>query len=381
MRTEENNHTDSTVSPEGQQPENPHGHPAKGSLAARIMKVAIPLAISVGLCIALFRDIDLKEMMRIIREECDFRYIGLSILIGIIPIIVRASRWGIQLRAIEVRPPFRILFYSIFGTYAFNIVFPRLGEVWRCGYISYRQKASFPEVFGSMVADRLADTATVAILTLLTFLFASGPFVKFIQAYPQAYDTLSALIRSPWVWAGGVIAVAGLWALMKYGKGKLLDKIRAILKGFWEGFAAIAKMKGKGRWLLLTAILWTCYFMQMYVCFFAFPMTRELYAQNGIIVVVICYMLTTISMAIPSNGGIGPYQTAALFALQLFAPAAVSAAVNPQAHIEFLTAGAAFGNTVLGAQTLTFIVGGIIVFLLIAADRRRNEKQQDSKQS
>ena len=38
----------------------------------------------------------------------------------------------------------------------------------------------------------------------------------------------------------------------------------------------------------------------------------------------------------------------------------------------FITAGAAFGNTVIAAQTLTFIVGGIIVFLLIAADRRRN---------
>ena len=45
-------------------------------------------------------------------------------------------------------------------------------------------------------------------------------------------------------------------------------------------------------------------------------------------------------------------------------------AVNPAAHKAFVTAGAAFGNTLLGAQTLTFIVGGIIVFILIAIDRR-----------
>lgn len=346
----------------------------KGSLGGKLVKFGIPLAISVGLCVALFRDIDFGEMMRIIREDCNFWFIGLNLLIGIIPIIVRATRWGIQLRAIDVRPPFRILFYSIFGTYAFNIVFPRLGEVWRSGYIAYRQKAPFPEVFGSMLADRLADTAVVALLTLVTFAFASAPFIKFIQAYPDAYGKMAAMLTSPLLWGGLAAVVILAWALLKYGKGKFLDGVRSFFKGIWDGFAAIARMDGKGKWLVLTAILWSCYFLQLYVAFYAFPMTRGLLEANGIIVAFICYMLTTISMGIPSNGGIGPYQTALIFGLQLFAPAAVSAAADPAAHKAFITAGAAFGNTVIAAQTLTFIVGGIIVFILIAADRRRNEK-------
>lgn len=344
----------------------------KGSLGGRLLKFGIPLAISVGLCVALFRDIDFGEMMRIIREDCNFWFIGLNLLIGIIPIIVRAARWGIQLKAIDVRPPFRILFYSIFGTYAFNVVFPRLGEVWRSGYIAYRQKAPFPAVFGSMIADRLADTVVVALLTLLTFAFASAPFIKFVHTYPAAYAKIEALLTSPLMWGCVIVAAIGFWALLRFGKGKLMAGIRNFFKGIWEGFAAIARMDGKGRWLLLTAILWSCYFLQLYVAFFAFPMTRGLLETHGIIVAVICYMLTTIAMGIPSNGGIGPYQTALLFGLQLFAPAAVSQAVDPVAHKAFITAGAAFGNTVIAAQTLTFIVGGIIVFLLIAADRRRN---------
>lgn len=344
----------------------------KGSLPGKLLKFGIPLAISVGLCVALFRDIDFGEMMRIIREDCNFWFIGLNLLIGLVPIIVRAARWGIQLKAIDVRPPFRILFYSIFGTYAFNVVFPRLGEVWRSGYIAYRQKAPFPEVFGSMIADRLADTVVVALLTLLTFTFASAPFIKFIHTYPEAYDKIESLLTSPLVWGCVTGAAILFWALLRYGKGKFISGVRNFFKGIWEGFAAIARMDGKGRWLLLTAVLWSCYFLQLYVAFFAFPMTRQLLAENGIIVAIICYMLTTIAMGIPSNGGIGPYQTALIFGLQLFAPATVSAAVNPAAHKAFITAGAAFGNTVIAAQTLTFIIGGIIVFLLIAADRRRN---------
>lgn len=343
----------------------------KGGLAGNILKIGIPLAISVGLCVALFRDIDFDEMMRIIREDCDFRFIGLNLLIGLIPIAVRAARWGIQLRAINVRPPFRILFYSIFGTYSFNIVFPRIGEVWRSGYISYRQKAPFSEVFGSMIADRLADTVVVALLTMVTFAFASAPFVKFMHTYPEAYDKIASLLTSPLLWGGVVLLGVAFWAFMRYGKGKLIGKIKSFFKGIWEGFAAIARMDGKGRWLLLTAILWSCYFLQLYVAFYAFPMTRQLLEANGIIVAFICYMLTTIAMGIPSNGGIGPYQTALIFGLQLFAPAAVSAAVNPAAHKAFVTAGAAFGNTVIAAQTLLWIIGGIIIFILIAADRRK----------
>lgn len=351
-------------------PERPGQELRSGSTASKLIKFGIPLLISVGLCVALFRDIDLKEMMRIIREDCNFWFIGLNILIGLIPIIVRAARWGIQLRAINVRPPLHILFYSIFGTYAFNIVFPRLGEVWRSGYIAFRQKAPFSEVFGSMIADRLADTAVVALLTLATCIFASGPFVKFVQADPEAYRNIQNILTSPLLWGTIIAGAIAFWALMKYGKGGFLARVRNFFKGIWEGFAAIARMDGKGKWLLLTTILWSCYFLQLYVSFYAFPVTRAMLAENGIMVAFICYMLSTISMAIPSNGGIGPYQTAILFGLQLFAPAAVSAAVDPVAHKAFITAGLAFGNTVLGAQTLTFIIGGLIVFILIAADRR-----------
>ena len=348
-------------------------HPGKkGGWAGKIIKFIVPLAVSIGLCVALFRDIDFHEMMRIIRQECDFWVIAGVALFGLLPMLIRAARWGIQLRAIGVRPPLRILFYSICGTYAVNIVFPRLGEVWRTGYISYRQNASFPEVFGSMIADRLADTLVVAILTLGTFIAASAPFIKFIETYPQAYQALEALVTSPVVWAAGIAGLLAVWLLFKYSHNRFIDRVRHILKGIWEGFAAIARMDGKGLWLLLTAALWSCYFLQLYFAFFAFPMTRQILADNGIIVAVICYMLTTISMAIPSNGGIGPYQTAMLFGLQLFAPAAVASGADPAARQAFITAGAAFGNTVIAAQTILFIVSGIIVFILMAVDKRRS---------
>ena len=52
--------------------------------------------------------------------------------------------------------------------------------VWRTGYIAARERAPFTTVFGSMVADRLADTLTVLILLLLTFIPAGAQLREYL---------------------------------------------------------------------------------------------------------------------------------------------------------------------------------------------------------
>ena len=99
------------------------------------MKFIIPVVVSVGLCVVMFRDIDFGDMMRVIRHDCDFRWIGLMMVMSVMPMVFRALRWGIQLRALGIDAPVHVLVCSIFGTYAVNLVFPRLGEVWRTGYV------------------------------------------------------------------------------------------------------------------------------------------------------------------------------------------------------------------------------------------------------
>ena len=154
------------------QPGTSHGK-AKRVLGITL-RYGIPLIVSILLCKLLFDGMDWNEMVQIIREQCHFQWIALALTISIFSHIFRAMRWRIQLRAIGVNPPLFALVLSIFGTYAVNLVLPRLGEIWRSGYISRRQDAPFSKVFGSMVADRLADTVTVLLLTIVTFILAAG---------------------------------------------------------------------------------------------------------------------------------------------------------------------------------------------------------------
>lgn len=129
----------------------------------------------------------------------DYWWILLAMGISVISHIARAARWRIQLRALGINPPFMALCCSIFGTYALNLVFPRLGEVWRCSYIAGIEHKPFTTVTGSMVADRISDLITVAILTLFAFIVATPQ----IQAFLTNILWVKALSRPPLIlWPG-----------------------------------------------------------------------------------------------------------------------------------------------------------------------------------
>lgn len=330
----------------------------KSSRLGQLMKYIIPLIISVGLCYLLFTGIDFKEMMHIIRTQCDFRWIAAGLLLAVLSHIVRAMRWGIQLKALGINAPLYALIYSIFGTYAVNLVFPRLGEVWRTGYISQRQHAPFTTVFGSMVADRLADTITVLLLALMAFLISSKAILSYLHQNGESLTAIARLLESPWLWGAAVVVIAAVWIFMarKSSNSKII-RIQNAVRELWQGFAVIIKMPHKGRWLLLTVALWGCYFLQNYLAFYAFPFTTAIVEQHGIQAALVVWVLASISMGVPSNGGIGPWQWATIFGLSIYGLGTTEAS--------------AFANLVLGANTLLIIALGIFTFIAIALDKKR----------
>lgn len=330
-----------------------------------LLKYGVPLIISAGLCWLLFRDLDLHQMWQLIVSECDYRWILLMMVISILSHIVRAMRWQIQLKALGVNAPLFAIVLSIFGTYAVNLVFPRLGEIWRTGYIAGRQNAPFATVFGSMVADRLADTVTVALLLIFTLFVASGSLDAYLSQSGALYDTLRGVATSPVVWGITAACIAALcWIFSTESNNRTVRRIREGVRGLWEGFAVVARMRGRGRWLLLTFGIWGCYFMQFYVSFYSFPFTSALLAKDGIMPALVGFVLSSIAMGVPSNGGIGPWQWAVIFALGIYGLDAERAG--------------AFANLVLGSNTLLIIGLGLFTFITIAVSKRKNRQNKSS---
>lgn len=286
------------------------------------LRYVLPIAFTVLLLVYLFHKVNFSDMIDILRHGVDYWWILFAMGISIFSHIFRAARWQLQLTALDIRPPFLALCCSIFGCYALNLIFPRLGELWRCTYIASTKKNSFTTVFGSMLADRAADTIMVAALLVFTLIVAGPAIEVFLDKYPLGKDFVH-LISQFWFWA----AVCGGCALLCiflviFRNHPLLKKIKAMVGDVWQGVIVIVKMKGKWKFLIFTFGIWGCYFIQLYVAFYAFGFTRALChtpgLAGGLTPCLVAFVLSSISMAIPSNGGLGPWNIAIMFALAIY---------------------------------------------------------------
>jgi len=323
-----------------------------------LLRYCVPAVITVGLCYLLVRGMDLRQMWETICTQCDFRWIAVNILLLIGAMWARAARWQLQLRALGIKASVWVLTLSVFGTYAVNLVFPRLGEVWRTGFVAERQKAPFTTVFGSMVADRLSDTVMVGLISLSAFVLAGPQLMSYLGQNPGLMARVIALLCSPVLW-GCVTAVLAVtaWIFVRYPENKVVATCRRLWQGLWEGFAVIGRMRGKGLWLFYTLILWACYFVGLVCAFMSFPLVAEVMVRHGLTAVLLCFVLTSLSMLVPSNGGLGPWQWAMIFGLSLYCYGI------PGLTKDYM---ASFANLALGVQAVTSIILGLFTFAWIA---------------
>ena len=328
-----------------------------------LIKYGIPLVIGVGLMYFLYEKVDVSKMLETAKNDVNYWWFIPVALVSILSHVFRALRWRLQLKAIGVKPSFSAVLNSIFGTYAVNLPLPRFGEVWRCGYIANRQKASVTQVMGSMVADRLTDTFTVLLLTLVTFIMAQDAFGKFFDTYPQMKENFLAVASDARIWLGTAVAIIALgWLLVMKTENKIIKKIQLMARNLWDGFAAITRMEGKWWFLLLTILIWGCYFLQLYLACKAFTFTSGL----SVLAVLVMFVLSSIGMGVPSNGGLGPWHLGIIFGLSLYGIGVFSSQnVDPQAS--------AFAMVVWGFQQVLIIGLGVYAFISMAIDRRRIE--------
>ena len=137
----------------------------------------------------------------------------------------------------------------------------------------------------------------------------------------------------------------------------------------WQGFSVVATMEGRWQFLGYTLCIWGCYYFQLYVAFYAFDFTRELCSASGnfggLIPCLVAFVLSSIGMAIPSNGGLGPWNLAVMFGLAIYG---VSDAQ-----------GTAFSMLQWSGQTVMLIILGIYTMIYISITGRNKRETAPAK--
>lgn len=293
-------------------------------MVKNIFKVVLTLGISVTLVVWMFKKVDFNSVMNILTHG-DIRY---GWLIAVVPVVVlshviRGFRWGIQLRAVGLgNIPGLTLACSIFGAYALNLVIPYSGEAWRIVWMAKRCNAPVSTVLGTDIGDRISDLIVVILLFVVATIVGHPFIMSFLHHYSVGNEILH-IIDKPLLWTCIFIGLAIAVALIyKYRNTKFIAPFVKSVERTWSGFKVLFTMKGRVMYLVLTLGIWLCFYLETYLTFFAFPFTRTLIMEHGmafgLLPALISFVFSSISMAIPSNGGLGPWNLAVMFALSLF---------------------------------------------------------------
>lgn len=286
-------------------------------------KVILPMGISAVLVIWLFHKINIHEIGEVLSRGVRFEFIAIMMFLTMLSFIIRGIRWGIQLRAAGVPRMTPVAeSVSIFGAYALNLLVQYLGEAWRCVYVSRKEKVKLATIVGTDLGDRGSDLVMILLILLLTLCFASQEIHDFFMKYPLG-RVLEAIFDKWWVYAIFLLViVVFVWADKRWRDTKFFSGFNLSARRLWQGFKVLFFMKGRWAYLWLTIGIWVCYYLETYLCFYAFPFTRELLeipgSGYGLVPGLVVFVFGSMSMAVPSNGGLGPWNVAVMYALMLY---------------------------------------------------------------
>lgn len=317
-----------------------------------ILKVVLPLGIGIFVIWYQFNQLSDEQLQQIKNSftNADYFWVFLSVSFGVLSHLSRAFRWKYTLEPLGYKTRFINNFFGVMIGYVANIVLPRLGEVWRCVMVSRYEKLSFEKVFGTVVAERVAD------MIVLLMIIAAVVFMQLNQLRASIGkllgDFMSSNSPTELVWkfgVFGVVTVAGAiigWRILTRSQNPLMLKIRNLLRGLTEGIMSIVNMKQKWAFVAHTAFIWIMYMAMYYAPFLALPET----STASISAVLASFVMASFSIVLV-QGGIGVYPVAVAQTLTLYT-------------IDY-EAGFAMGWIIWVAQTIMIVTFGVLSLLLM----------------
>jgi uncharacterized protein (TIRG00374 family) len=316
------------------------------SLFNKLFKVFVPLVVGVVILYFLYRKTDFGAMWLYI-QETNWWILSASLIFGLMGNVFRGIRWSLLVHPLGYRPKTSRLIYAVLGSYAVNFVLPRAGELWRCGVVAKNEKIPFAKLIGTILIDRLFDVVMVVLFILAAFVCNIKVFYK-----NRDFFNLPAWMTAPELFVGlAVVAALCIAVLVFFRNHAGVRKIRHFFVSMGKDMLQVRKMREKTRFILYSFGIWISYFLYFYITFYAFPFTASLGVAAGLFV----FTISSISMSIPSNGGLGPWQAAIVFGLC--------------AYLVNIEQARAFATTVFAFQSIWLVSCGLFGIVMLSVGK------------
>lgn len=305
-----------------------------------------------------FRGVDWAEFWKVIRAS-RWGYVALAMAAGVFSFILRALRWRLLLLPAEPSTK-RLDCYDGFTIGKLcDFAVPHVGEFVRCGYV-LTPRLTYDKALGTVVLERIWDILVLLLMIVVLLVFRGEQFGSFF---------LDRIIRpvteklgiSPWILLLALISLAlavylGVyaWRHARNSRHSSSNRLSAFFHGIGQGFSSFLRMKGKGLFLLLTALLWLMFLLMSWFIIKALPESLGLTIVDALFIMLV----GSIAGIVPVPGGFGAFHYLVALALQTLY------------SIPFET-GIIFATLSHESQAVTTILCGLVSYIHRAFLRRR----------
>ncbi len=290
----------------------------------KIIKFILPLAFGIGIVWFILQKVDMQMLFDTIKSGINWTWVIISWAFALFANVIRGIRWRQQLRTVGVDPSLHVMTISFFGNYGMNLLFPRLGEFWRCNYIAQNNRKPFSTIAGTILSERLCDilcSASIILLALvlegkvlLKFFFDDGSKAEAIAAAGGEMRVESSSSVPGWLWALVTLVVLLIVVRVfrsKFRKMSFYQSFVSVCRNMWKGFLSLKDLPNVWSYIGWSVLLWFFYFMNTFTQFYFFDFTSHL----GLLACLSVFVMGTMSQLLPIQGGLGAWQAMVIFAL------------------------------------------------------------------
>jgi glycosyltransferase 2 family protein len=240
----------------------------------------------------------------VLKNDVNYFWIGAALVLGILSHISRTIRWSYLIEPMGSKPGLLNTFLAVMVGYVMNLVFPRMGEISRCGVLAKYEKISFARLIGTVVTERIIDVVVLLFFTLVAVISQFGQVLRFLEQNPGVKAKVISLITSPLLITG---ILAGLVIVILFRKkirhSRLFKKVEITWIHLKEGLISFKYVKKKGALIFHSFFIWLMYYLMLYVCFFAFSFTKHLSPFAALTT----FIMGSFGMVAPVQGGLGTW--------------------------------------------------------------------------
>ena len=264
-----------------------------------ILLLVASTLVGFGMMWWIYRDFNVDLLLGVFGQRANYVWIVLTLAVGLLANVLRSFRWRMLLRGAAIEVSVRRAVELVFISYLINSVTPRLGELTRSLLVRRGDAQTSTRALGTVVVEKLADVVCLVVLIGVAVTLRWQETVGLVQSLTEGLTWAVPNYSFYTVIGGAVCLLIGIGF-------PLWPHIRRFFQNLWQGVSAIARLRSPLGFAGLSAGIWLCNFLQLYLLLPCF----EALADVGLADMLHVFAAASVGVLLPTPAGAGPWHFA-----------------------------------------------------------------------